>query len=585
MKLADQGSVSGEELGFAVHTGWPAVNVDSQGNMAIGFAATGPNLYPGAYYAVRAPGDLPGTVRTPVAIAEGLDSYGTIGALRWGDYTSVALDPADGVTFWAYSEYSLPRQLQLVFGRWGTRWGSFRLAEPTPPPAPGPVTITGVVWHDQDESRKRDAKEPGLSGWTIYADLDGDGERDLGEPSVKTDSVGKYSLTLNVTGPLTIREAVKPGWLQTFPGEPALAQVLTITGGGTIKDVDFGNSDNDGFDHGDAPSPYPTLEANNGPTHAISPGFGLGVEAADGSTVLVDGEPDGLPDANALGDDNDNFDDENGIVFATGLTPGKTATVTATVSVGSNAPGMLQGWIDFNRDGDWADAGEQVFKNLTLAAGVHALTVNVPNTAITGTTFARFRYGYEKDLSYVGPSYAGEVEDYRVDVLSERPNAVDDRFTVEQDSRDNPFNVLANDVPGANGITKLRIRDLNMTGASGTATVERNGTPNDYTDDFVRYTPRAGVFGPDAFSYTVEDTVNGTTDTATVSVTITQRKATRLWPWTTATSCRHRPSIPNCWTCREIPTCSTCLETTAPDRPASSRFPATAWTTRRPRAP
>ena len=222
------------------------------------------------------------------------------------------------------------------------------------------------------------------------------GNATLANRTAKTDSAGKYSFTLNVTGSVTIREAVKPGWRQTFPGEPTLAQVLTITGGGTIKDVNFGNSDNDGFDHGDAPSPYPTLEANNGPTHAIVSGFGLGVEATDGSTVAVDGEPDGLPDANALGDDNDNFDDENGVVFTTGLSPGKASTVTVTVSLGTNGPGMLQGWIDFNRDGDWADTGEQVFKNQTLAAGVHSLTVNVPSTAIPGTTFARFRYGYEK---------------------------------------------------------------------------------------------------------------------------------------------------------------------------------------------
>ena len=329
--------------------------------------------------------------------------------------------------------------------------GQLPVGRTDPPPAPGPVTITGVVWHDQDESRKRDAKEPGLSGWTIYADLDGDGERDLGEPSVKTDSVGKYSLTLNVTGPLTIREAVKPGWLQTFPGEPTLAQVLTITGGGTIKDVDFGNSDNDGFDHGNVPDRIRRWKRKRSDArHLARLRTGGGVRRRhDGLGRWGTRRP---ARCEALGDDNDNFDDENGIVFTTGLTPGKTATVTATVSVGSNAPGMLQGWIDFNRDGDWADAGEQVFKNLTLAAGVHALTVNVPNTAITGTTFARFRYGYEKDLSYVGPSYAGEVEDYRVDVLSERPNAVDDRFTVEQDSRDNPFNVLANDVPGRTGL-------------------------------------------------------------------------------------------------------------------------------------
>ena len=150
------------------------------------------------------------------------------------------------------------------------------------PPPPGPVTVTGVVWHDLDENRKRDLTEAGLSGWTVYADLDGDGERDL-RRAVDHDRFAREIQPHNITvtgTTLTIREAVKPGWRQTFPGEPTLAQVLTLTGGGTIANVNFGNSDNDGFDHGDAPTPYPTLESANGPTHAILPGFGLGVACA-----------------------------------------------------------------------------------------------------------------------------------------------------------------------------------------------------------------------------------------------------------------------------------------------------------------
>lgn len=533
LKLADQGNVGGEEIGFAAHTIWPAVNVDSQGNMVIGFSATGPTIHPGSYYAVRAPSDPAGTVRLAGTLAAGQDVFALGGTTatsinRWGDYTSVALDPTDGVTFWLYNMYALPRQ--TLPGRWGTRWGSFRLAEPTPPPPPGPVTIRGVVWDDQNENRRRDATEPGLGGWVVWPDLDNDGERDLGEAalSVKTDSAGRYSITLDVTGSVTLYESMNTGWKQTFPGGTTQAQVVTVTGGGTINDINFGNSDNDGFDYGDAPAPYPTLQANNGPRHAIVAGFGLGA-AANGAAVVVDGEPDGLPDTpdglpdpNALGDDNDNFDDENGVVFTTGLMPGKPATLTVTVSLGNNAPGLLQGWIDWNRDGDWADAGEQVFKNRTLAAGTHTLTINVPSTALPGTTYARFRYGHEKDLSYVGPSYFdGEVEDYRVGILSDKPDAVDDAFTVERDSRENIFNVLANDVPGANGIEMLRIRDLNVEGTSGTATIDRNGTPDNYTDDFIRYTPRAGFSGSDPFSYTVVDVGNGMTDTARVVVTVT----------------------------------------------------------------
>lgn len=532
MPLVDQGNIGGEELGFATHTIWPAVNVDIHGNMVVGFSATGPTLYPGSYYAVRTPTDPAGTTRLAGTLAVGQDVYSPAGITptsqnRWGDYTSVALDPADGVTFWLFNSYALPRQsIVPASGRWGTRWGSLRLVEPTPPPSPGPVTISGVVWHDQDENRRRDSTEPGLGGWMVYVDLDGDGERDVGEPAVNTDSAGRYSIpnvSFPANGTLIVRQAVKPGWLQTFPVQGGPAHVLTVTGGGTIADVNFGNSDNQGFDWGDAPAPYPTLKSVNGPRHAIVPGFGLGVNLGDGLTALADGEPDGIPHPNALGDDLDNFDDENGVVFTTGLTPGRTAIITVTVSTGSNVAGRLQGWIDFNRNGSWADAGEQVFRNLTLAAGVHTLEVPVPSTAIPGTTFARFRYGPELGLSYVGSSFAGEVEDYRVDILTGNPVAVDDSFEVEQDSRNNIFLVLANDIPSSNGVANLRIREpLNTAGASGTAVIDRNNTPNDFTDDFIRYTPAPGAFAPDAFSYTIEDVITGTTSTATVFVTITQ---------------------------------------------------------------
>ena len=42
---------------------------------------------------------------------------------------------------------------------------------------------------------KRDAGEPGLAGWRIWADYDNDGVRDTGEPYDDTDSIGGYAIT------------------------------------------------------------------------------------------------------------------------------------------------------------------------------------------------------------------------------------------------------------------------------------------------------------------------------------------------------------------------------------------------------
>jgi hypothetical protein len=525
-ELADQGDIGGEELGFNVNTMWPAVMVDSEDNMAITFSATGPTLYPGSYYAVRAADDPAGTMRGAQTLAAGLDIYDL--ALngqfsRWGDYASVALDPTDGVTFWAYNEYALPAQ--GLGGRWGTRWGSFRLGELPQVVGPGPATIKGYVYHDENENRRRDDNEVGLSDWLVYIDSDGDGERDLGEPAMRTDTAGRYSFTVEDPGTYIIREAIKPGWTQTTPGQPNFYREVIVTGNQTFTDVSFGNSDADGFDHGDAPAPYPTLESADGAKHAILPNFGLGL-VGFGLPAIVDGEADGIPDADALGDDLDNASDEEGVRFITPLAPGANATIEVDVTLGGRSPGRLHAWVDFNGDGDWSDPGEQIFGNLLLGetspGNPHTLTFTVPESAVPGPTFARFRYAQESNLSFTGRAFSGEVEDYQVDILSDEPIAVNDAFTVEQDSRNNVFDVLDNDLPSSSGIANLMLQSLNMTGASGTATINRNGTPNNFTDDFVVYTPAPGAFAPDSFRYTIEDVTTGSTSTAVVSVTVEQ---------------------------------------------------------------
>jgi hypothetical protein len=173
------------------------------------------------------------------------------------------------------------------------------------------------------------------------------------------------------------------------------------------------NGEGDGFifswafiediDYGDAPDPtYPTLLAANGARHAI-----------DGTTYLgtaVDGDPDGQPTAGADGDDLDGTDDEDGVIFTTGLGAG----LTAFLDVEASAIGLLNAWIDFNGDGDWADAGEQIFTDEALVAGVNPLSFAVPPAAVPGTSFARFRFDSSGGLSYDGPAFDGEVEDHPI---------------------------------------------------------------------------------------------------------------------------------------------------------------------------
>ncbi|MDD5707582.1 MAG: GEVED domain-containing protein [Kiritimatiellae bacterium] len=169
-------------------------------------------------------------------------------------------------------------------------------------------------------------------------------------------------------------------------------------------------------DLGDAPDPlYPTLFASVGASHRITTGPWLG-GAADGP----DPEADGQPDASALGDDANGAtpDDENGVTFAT-MVINHSTNITIEVSDNSGAGGgVVDAWIDWNADGDWLDAGEQIMTGVALPIGTNLVGVTVPPTASNGITFARFRISQQGGLLPTGPAPEGEVEDYVLNIES-----------------------------------------------------------------------------------------------------------------------------------------------------------------------
>jgi hypothetical protein len=124
----------------------PSVDVNRNGDMAIGYSVSSASLYPAIRYAGRLAGDAASTITlSETSLIEGTGTQvGNCGASaceRWGDYSAMTLDP-DGCTFWYTSEYYATSGLNHH-----TRIGSFRYpgctdAPPyTPPPTatPGPT--------------------------------------------------------------------------------------------------------------------------------------------------------------------------------------------------------------------------------------------------------------------------------------------------------------------------------------------------------------------------------------------------------------------------------------------------------------
>jgi hypothetical protein len=167
-------------------------------------------------------------------------------------------------------------------------------------------------------------------------------------------------------------------------------------------------------DFGDAPDPYPTVDADNGARHAVLGTFKMG--------LLIDVELDGIPDPLAEGDDDDGQDDEDGVDITNVM-----ASQQNTISVTASRRGALYGWIDFNSDGDWNDAGERIVDALVIEAGANSVSFNAPTDAVLGDTFARFRFTTfpgpdEPSLQPFDPPDSaltvGEVEDYRVTITA-----------------------------------------------------------------------------------------------------------------------------------------------------------------------
>ena len=359
--------------------------------------------------------------------------------------------------------------------------------------------VTGTVYSDANGNGTRDAGEVGFEGIYVYLDLDGDNRPDLGEPATHSEADGTYSLEFPGPGTYTIRDVVPAGFEQTFPASGE--HTVFFNGSSLNGNFDFGLLPSQDF--GDAPNSYGTTVAADGARHGIVPGLTLG--------TLLDREGDGQPSINADGDDSVGLNDEDGVTLVSPLAPGATATFDVDVTNTSGASAYIQGFMDFNQDGDFIDPGEhfvadQLVPNGTV--GTVSVTVDVPSGAVLGDTYARFRLAQQTGLGATGFAVSGEVEDYVFPILNGSEIANDDEFTVSRNSLSNVLDVLANDFQTAGN--PLTIESLNLTGTRGI--VVNSG-------DRLFYTPPNGFIGRDVLSYTVVDG-QGNRSTAAVVVNV-----------------------------------------------------------------
>ncbi|MEZ4926216.1 MAG: T9SS type A sorting domain-containing protein [Saprospiraceae bacterium] len=102
----------------------PNISIDEAGNIGLGYSGCSSTLYPGLYLTGHRKGDDLGVMTLEeYTLAAGGASHTSN---RWGDYSSMTVDPYDGRTFWFTGEYQ-PDAVSV----WGTRIGSFKVQRDT----------------------------------------------------------------------------------------------------------------------------------------------------------------------------------------------------------------------------------------------------------------------------------------------------------------------------------------------------------------------------------------------------------------------------------------------------------------------
>lgn len=275
--------------------------------------------------------------------------------------------------------------------------------------------VIGYKFNDLNMDGIRQANEPGLAGFTFFIDENGDGKIGLCEPSAITDANGMFTLYPRASGTFNIVQVTEPGYLTT----DEIPHIIYVDGSRITLNAPLNSGAVVAIDYGDPGNPYAA--------HPVIDGLQFG----------------------------DSPMEDDGVVFGSGLKIG-----TNTVSINSStvlSPGILQAWMDFNKDGDFDDPGEQIFKNVQLTPGTHNYSFVIPNTVIDDSSLpeayripltARFRIDYTLNLGPTGTGFAGEVEDYDVYIKQAPESGLfldDDSFTYIEDTAGQVYDVLAND--------------------------------------------------------------------------------------------------------------------------------------------
>ena len=108
-----------------VHRWMGSIAMDEAGNVALGYSVANAQTFPGIRLATRRASDPAGTLGAEITIANGGGSQTFAAAPRWGDYSSMDVDPSRPCTFWFTTLY----YASTSQAGWSTRIAEVRVPE------------------------------------------------------------------------------------------------------------------------------------------------------------------------------------------------------------------------------------------------------------------------------------------------------------------------------------------------------------------------------------------------------------------------------------------------------------------------
>ncbi|WP_218081999.1 hypothetical protein [Anthocerotibacter panamensis] len=106
-----------------------SIAMDGSGNIGLGYSASSSRIFPSIGYTGRLSTDPLGTLQAENILIRGGGAQ-TSSSSRWGDYSTLTVDPSDNCTFWYTTEY----YAQTSAAGWRTRIGTFRFPSCTGAP-------------------------------------------------------------------------------------------------------------------------------------------------------------------------------------------------------------------------------------------------------------------------------------------------------------------------------------------------------------------------------------------------------------------------------------------------------------------